>query len=64
MYEKSPDDIAAQVGTLIRDCFDDHRGLAVTPTASPFIPGKGAVCYPQYLAMVEAVLNYGMNQTE
>lgn len=58
MYEKSPDEIRAQVEALIRDCFDDRRGLAVSPTASPFIPGKGGVCYPQYLAMVEAVLDY------
>jgi hypothetical protein len=58
MYEKSPDDIRAQVEALIRACFDDHRGLAVSPTASPFMRGCGADCYPQYLAMVDAVTEY------
>ena len=56
MYEKSPDEIQAQTEALIRDCFDDRRGLAVTPAASPFMPGRGADCFPQYQAMVEAVI--------
>jgi hypothetical protein len=55
MYEKPPDDIRAQTEALIRDGFDDRRGLAISPTASPFIPGRGADCYPQYAAMVDAV---------
>lgn len=58
MYEKSPENIRAQTEALIRDCFDDHCGLAVSPTASPFMTGKGSICYPQYLAMVETVLDY------
>jgi len=63
MYEKSPDEIRAQTEALIRDCFDDRRGLAVTPTASPFMPGRGRDCYPQYAAMVETVVNASCNQT-
>lgn len=55
MYEKTPDEIRAQTEALIRDCFDDRRGLAVTPTASPFMPGRGADCFAQYEAMVETV---------
>lgn len=58
MYEKSPDEIREQTVVLIRDCFDDRRGLAVTPTASPFMPHRGRDCYPQYAAMVEAVLEH------
>ncbi len=55
MYEKTPDEIRAQTEALIRDCFDDRRGLAVTPTASPYMTGRGADCFAQYKAMVEAV---------
>jgi hypothetical protein len=56
MYERSPAEIRAQTEALIRDCFDDWRGLAVTPTASPFMPGRGADCLAQYKAMVDAVV--------
>ena len=59
MYEKSPENIRAQTEALISDCFDDHCGLAVSPTASPFMTGKGSICYSKYLAMVETVLEYG-----
>ena len=55
MYEKSPGEIRAQTEALIRDGFDDRRGLAVSPTASPYMAGRGVDCYPQYLAMVETV---------
>jgi len=54
-YEKPPEAIRNQTQALICDCFDDHRGFAVTPTASPFMPGRGRECYPQYLAMLETV---------
>lgn len=54
-YEKTPEDIRRQTEVLIRDCFDDRRGLAVSPTASPFMPGRGNECYPQYAAMIAAV---------
>jgi hypothetical protein len=56
-YEKTPENIREQTESLIRDCFDDRRGLAVTPTASPFMTGLGKQCHPQYLAMLETVLN-------
>ena len=59
MYETSPEDIRAQVEALIRAGFDDHRGLAVSPTASPFMPGRGRDCYAQYAAMVAAVQAFG-----
>lgn len=58
MYEKTPDNIREQTNSLIRDCFDDHLGLAISPTASPFMPGLGKKCYPQYLTMVNTVVNY------
>ncbi|MGI6209697.1 MAG: uroporphyrinogen decarboxylase family protein [Anaerolineae bacterium] len=58
MYEASPDEIRAEVEALIRDTFDDHRGLIVSPTASPYIPGEGEKCYPQYKAMVDTVLSW------
>ena len=58
MYEKRPGEIRAQVEALIRAGFDDRRGLAISPTASPFMPGRGADCYPQYAAMVDAVRGF------
>jgi hypothetical protein len=58
MYEHTPAEIYAQTAAVIRDGFDDRRGLAITPTASPFMPGRGEECYPQYLAMLEAVQAY------
>lgn len=58
MYEKSPDDIAEQTRALIRICFDDRRGLIVSPTASPYIRGEGENCYPAYEAMVNTVLTW------
>jgi len=57
MYETSPDEIRAQTEALIHDCFDDRRGLAITPTASPFMPGRGPDCFAQYQAMVETVIS-------
>lgn len=58
LYEHSPDDIRQQTEALIRDAFDDQRGLIVCPTASPYIRGKGEDCLPQYQAMVRAVLEW------
>jgi len=58
MYEQTPDEIHSQVEALIADCFDDGRGLIVSPTASPWIRGAGEDCFPQYCAMVEAVLQW------
>jgi hypothetical protein len=58
MYEASPEDIRAETEQLIRDAFDDHRGLIVSPSASPYIRGEGERCFPQYKALVETVLNW------
>ncbi|NPV09359.1 MAG: hypothetical protein HPY83_15545 [Anaerolineae bacterium] len=58
MYEATPEEIAEEVRALIRDTFDDRRGLIVSPTASPYIRGQGERCYPQYKAMVETVLSW------
>ncbi len=55
MYETSPRDVRRQTETLIEACFDDRRGLIVSPTASPYIRGAGEECLPRYRAMVEAV---------
>lgn len=55
MYENTPEDIRRQVADLVRDVFDDRRGLIVSPTASAYQHGKGRQCLPQFQAMVEAV---------
>lgn len=57
MYESTPQDVREQTEALIRDCFDDRRGLIVSPTASPYIRGEGETCFPQYKAMIDAVLD-------
>ncbi len=59
MYECSPHEISEETATLIRDAFDDRRGLIVSPTASPYIRGAGEICLPRYVAMVETVLGTG-----
>jgi uroporphyrinogen-III decarboxylase len=56
MYEKSSDDIREQTKVLIETCFADHRGLIVSPTASPYIRGAGEKCFPQYKAMIDEVI--------
>lgn len=56
MYEKTPEQIRAETAALIAAAFDDRRGLIVSPTASPYIRGAGAVCFPQYQAMIDTVL--------
>jgi hypothetical protein len=55
MYEATPEEIRAETEALVRTAFDDHRGLIVSPTASPYIRGAGETCLPQYQAMIEAV---------
>lgn len=55
MYEHSADQVREETLALIRDCFDDSRGLIVSPTASPYIRGAGRLCLEQYRAMIEAV---------
>jgi uroporphyrinogen-III decarboxylase len=58
MYEASPDEIRAETEQLINDVFDDNMGLIVCPTASPYIYGQGEVCFEQYKAMVDTVLEW------
>ncbi|OGV78692.1 MAG: hypothetical protein A2340_13265 [Lentisphaerae bacterium RIFOXYB12_FULL_60_10] len=58
MYEASPESVRQETRQLMADAFDDGRGLIVSPTASPYIPGAGETCFPQYRAMVETVLAY------
>lgn len=58
MYERTPQQIREEVEALIADAFADRRGLIVSPTASPYIRDSGEQCFPQYKAMVEAVLTW------
>jgi len=43
MYRCPPEEIRQETLALIRDAFDDHRGLTVCPTPSPYMRGKGEV---------------------
>jgi len=56
LYEATPAEIRAETLALIETCFDDGKGLIVSPTASPYIYGKGKECFPQYKAMIDAVV--------
>ena len=58
MYESRPDEIRAETERLIRDAWPDGRGLIVSPTASPYIRGRGEDCFDRYRAMVETVLEW------
>ena len=58
MYDAAPDEIRAETEQLIRDAFDDGKGLIVCPTASPYIRGRGEKCFPQFKAMIDAVLEW------
>ena len=58
MYESTPEDIAKQTAALIETCFDDNTGLIVCPTASPYVRGEGAQCFPMFKAMIDTVLNW------
>lgn len=58
MYESSPEEIRRETRQLIRDAFDDGKGLIVCPTASPYIRGAGQTCFPQYKAMIDTVLEF------
>jgi len=58
LYEADPVSIREETARLIEDAFDDHQGLIVSPTASPYIRGAGEQCFPQYEAMVETVLEF------
>ncbi len=58
MYDHSPEQIREETRALIEDAFDDHEGLIVAPSASPYIRGAGNQCLEQYIAMIETVRNY------
>jgi uroporphyrinogen-III decarboxylase len=56
MYEHTPEKVRHETQSLIRTVFNDHKGLIVSPSASPYIRGKGGDCFEQYKAMIDAVL--------
>lgn len=56
MYNATPEQIREETQVLIQTVFDDHKGLIVSPSASPYIYGKGEDCFPQYKAMIDTVL--------
>ena len=58
MYEQSSEDIKTQVSALIEAVFDDHKGLIVCPTASPYVYGKGEECFENYKMLIDTVLEY------
>jgi len=58
MYNATPEEIREETQLLIEAVFDDHKGLIVSPTASPYIYGKGEDCFPQYKAMIDTVLGW------
>jgi uroporphyrinogen-III decarboxylase len=58
MYEATPEEIRDETAALIEAAFDDHLGLIVCPTASPYIRGAGQKCFPQYKAMIDTVLQW------
>ena len=58
MYEHTPDQVRAETESLIRAAFDDRKGLIVSTSASPYIRGKGEVCFGQYKAMIDTVLSW------
>jgi len=41
---------------MLRVVGENHRGLIVCPTASPYIRGEGETCFPQFKAMIDTVL--------
>ena len=58
MYQATPENIREETEQLINDAFDDGKGLIVSPTASPYIRGRGNECFPQYKAMIDTVLEW------
>lgn len=52
MYTKTANEIRDMTVGLIEDAFDDHRGLIVCPTASPYVPEMTA----QYRENVEVLV--------
>ncbi len=58
MYEATAENLRDETAQLIRDAFDDGKGLIVSPTASPYIRGAGERCFPQYKAMIDTVVHW------
>lgn len=58
MYEKSPEEIGQIARNIMDEAFYDRKGLIVSPTASPCFYGKGGDCYEQYVALIDAVLDF------
>ena len=58
MYTATPEEIREEVEKLISIAFDDHSGLIVSPTASPYILDEGENCFPLYKAMIDTVLDW------
>jgi hypothetical protein len=58
MYSAPPDEIRRETERLIEIAFDDHKGLIVCPTASPYVRGMGEEAFPRYKAMIDAVLEW------
>jgi len=58
MYGCGPDEIREETLALIRDAFDDRRGLTVCPTASPYMRDKGEACFPAFQAMIDTVTGW------
>ena len=56
MYEASPEEMRQETEELIRVAFDDHKGLIVCPSASPYIYGEGEVCFPVFKAMIDTAV--------
>jgi hypothetical protein len=42
----------------LRAYLDLRKGLIVSASASPYIPGAGERCWPQYKAMIDTVINW------
>ena len=53
LHTKDEEEMREQVRGLIRDVFDDGRGLIICPTASPYIVGEGE----KYTRNCEAVVD-------
>ena len=58
LYERTDDQVRQQTEALIAAAFDDHRGLIVCPTASPYLRGQGEQSFPQFQAMIDAVVRW------
>jgi len=57
-HDRTPEEIRARTEALIRDAWDDRRGLIVCPTASPYLRGFGERDFARYAAMIETVRDW------